>query len=156
MNLAGDGLANLVGKDYKILQFHFHTPSEEIIDGKVYPINAHLIHKSADAKLGVVVIFFREGKENSALKDIFASLPKSEAKSALKRKFNANDLLPSSVANYNYTGSLTTPPCSEEVSFFILKTPIEMSASQVGAFKRIFNMNARPVRTLNGRVIQSN
>ncbi len=156
VNLADGGLANLGGKDYKILQFHFHTPSEETVDGKAYPINAHLVHKSADGKLGVVGICFREGKENSALKDIFSGLPKSEAKSALKNKFNANDLLPSSVANYSYTGSLTTPPCSEEVSFFILKTPIEMSTSQLGAFKKVFNMNARPVQPLNGRVIQSN
>jgi len=64
-------------------------------------------------------------------------------------------LLPSSIANYSYTGSLTTPPCSEEVSFFILKTPIEMSAGQLAAFKKVFSMNARPVQPLNGRTIQA-
>jgi len=155
INLADGGVANLAGKEYKILQFHFHTPSEEKIDGKPYPINAHLVHKSADGKLGVVGIFFKEGKENAALKDIFSALPSSESKVALKNKFNVADLLPSSIANYSYTGSLTTPPCSEEVSFFILKTPIEMSAGQLAAFKKVFSMNARPVQPLNGRTIQA-
>lgn len=155
VNLVDGGLANLGGKDYKILQFHFHTPSEETVDGKAYPINAHLVHKSADGKLGVIGVFFKEGKENPALKGIFSALPKSESKSALKSKFNAADLLPSSMANYSYAGSLTTPPCSEEVSFFILKTPIDMSASQLDAFKKVFSMNARPVQPLNGRTIQA-
>jgi carbonic anhydrase len=154
VNLADGGIANLAGKEYKILQFHFHTPSEEKIDGKAYPINAHLVHKSADGKLGVIGVFFKEGKENAALKGIFAALPNAESKTPLKAKFNAGDLLPNSVANYSYTGSLTTPPCSEEVSFFILKTPIEMSTGQLAAFKKVFSMNARPVQPLNGRTIQ--
>jgi carbonic anhydrase len=155
VNLADGGSANLGGKEYKILQFHFHTPSEEKIDGKAYPINAHLVHKSADGKLGVIGIFFKEGKENAPLKDIFSNLPKSESKVTLKNKFNAADILPSSSSNYSYSGSLTTPPCSEEVSFFIMRTPIEMSAAQLGSFKKVFNMNARPVQPLNGRTIQA-
>jgi carbonic anhydrase len=73
----------------------------------------------------------------------------------LSKNFNAADLLPQSTAYYSYTGSLTTPPCSEDVSFFILKNPIELSSNQLASFKQVFKMNARPVQPLNGRVIQS-
>jgi carbonic anhydrase len=155
VNLKDGGSADLGGKEYKILQFHFHTPSEEKVDGKAYPINAHLVHKSADGKLGVIGVFFKEGKENTALKDIFSNLPKTESKASLSKNFNAADLLPQSTAYYSYTGSLTTPPCSEDVSFFILKNPIELSSNQLASFKQVFKMNARPVQPLNGRVIQS-
>lgn len=155
VNLKDGGSANLGGTEYKILQFHFHTPSEEKIDGKAYPINVHLVHKSSDGKLGVIGVFFKEGKENAALKDIFANLPSKESKAALAKNFNAQDLLPSSASYYSYTGSLTTPPCSESVSFFILKNPIEMSSAQLASFKKVFKMNARPVQALNGRTIQA-
>lgn len=155
INLNDAGNATLGNVDYKILQFHFHTPSEEKIDGKSYPINAHLVHKSSDGKLGVIGIFFKEGSENAALKEIFNMLPKKEGKLNLSKAFNPSDLLPKSSAHYAYSGSLTTPPCSESVSFFIMKNPIEMSSAQLTSFKKIFNMNARPVQPLNNRIIQS-
>ena len=153
VNLGDGGGSKLAGQDYQILQFHFHTPSEEKINGKAFPLNIHLVHKSADGKLGVVGVFVKEGKENAALKDIFAMLPAEEGKAPLKASFDAGSLLPASLAYYQYTGSLTTPPCSENVSFFILKTPVEMSKGQIAAFKKVFAMNARNVQPLNGRKI---
>ena len=153
LNLADGGSANLGGADYKILQFHFHTPAEEKIDGKSFPFNAHLVHKSADGKLAVIGILFNEGKENVALKDIFAAMPAAEGKTPLKAPFNVSAMLPSSLAYYNYAGSLTTPGCSEGVQFYILKTPVELSSAQLSSFKKIFPMNARPVMPLNGRKI---
>ena len=153
VNLTDGGTANLGGVDYKILQFHGHTPAEEKIDGKSFPFNFHLVHQSADGKLAVIGVLFNEGKENAALKDIFANMPATEGKTALKAPFNAGTILPSSLAYYNYAGSLTTPGCGEGVQFFILKTPVELSSAQLSAFKKIFPMNARPVMPLNGRKI---
>jgi carbonic anhydrase len=153
VSLADGGSANLGGTDYKILQFHMHTPAEEKIDGKSFPFNAHMVHKSADGKLAVIGVLFNEGKENIALKEVFANLPATEGKTPLKASFNASSMLPSSLAYYNYAGSLTTPGCSEGVQFFILKTPVELSGAQLSAFKKIFPMNARPVMPLNGRKI---
>lgn len=153
VNLANGGQANLGGKDYKILQYHFHTPSEETLDGKAYPLNVHMVHQSSDGKLAVIGVFFKEGKENLALKDIFANLPAQEGKVGLKANFDASTLLASSTSFYSYVGSLTTPPCSEGVSFYILKNPIEMSQAQLAAFQKVFPMNARPVQPLNGRKI---
>ena len=111
------------------------------------------MHQSADGKLAVIGVLFNEGKENAALKDIFANMPATEGKTALKAPFNAGTILPSSLAYYNYAGSLTTPGCGEGVQFFILKTPVELSSAQLSAFKKIFPMNARPVMPLNGRKI---
>jgi len=151
--LADGGSAMLGGVDYKILQLHFHTPAEEKIDGKGFPINAHLVHKSADGKLAVIGVLFNVGAENTSLKEVFTNMPAKEGKVALKSNFDAASILPSSLAYYNYSGSLTTPPCSEGVSFYILKAPVEVSKDQLNAFQKIFKMNARPLQPLNGRKI---
>ncbi len=151
--LPDGGSAILSGTDYKLLQFHFHTPAEEKVDGKGYPFNAHMVHKSADGKLVVIGILFKEGNENNILKDIFANMPSKEGKVAIKSNFDASSMLPSSLAYYSYAGSLTTPPCSEGVSFYILKAPVELSKNQLNAFQKVFKMNARPLQPLNGRKI---
>ncbi len=154
INLADGGFAALPSGEYKLLQFHFHTPSEEKINGKNFPLVAHLVHKSAEGNLAVIAVLFKQGKENAALKDIFAALPATEGKEALKTPFDASSILPASLGFYAFKGSLTTPPCSEGVAWHVLKQPVEMSADQIAAFKKIFKMNARPVQPLNGRKIQ--
>jgi len=153
INLADAGTAKLGGVDYKFLQFHMHTPAEEKVDGVGYPFNAHLVHQSADGKLAVIGVFFKDGKDSAALKPVFADMPAAEGKTPLKANYDLNTLLPTSLAYYNYSGSLTTPGCGEGVSFYILKTPVEMSAAQLSQFKKIFPMNARPVMPLNGRPV---
>lgn len=153
VSLSDGGSANLSGIDYKIAQFHFHTPAEEKIDGKSFPFNAHLVHKNAEGKLAVIGVLFVEGKENVSLKSIFASMPAKEGKINLEKAFNVSTILPSSLAYYGYAGSLTTPGCSEGVDFYILKMPVEISSTQLATFKKIFPLNARPVMPLNGRKV---
>lgn len=147
------GGANLSGVDYQFLQMHFHTPGEEKVDGQSFPFNAHLVHKSADGKLAVIGVFFKEGAENATLKDVFAQMPNKEGKAALKGKVDPASMLPKSLSYYSYAGSLTTPPCSEGVTFYILKTPMEMSKAQLEQFKKLYPMNARPTFPLNGRKV---
>lgn len=155
--LSDAGGANLSGVDYKYLQAHFHAPGEEKVDGKSYPFNAHMVHKSADGKLAVIGIFFKEGADNAVLKEVFAQMPAKEGKVAVKGVINPVGLLPKSLAYYSYAGSLTTPPCSEGVTFYILKTPMEISKAQLEQFKKLYPMNARPTFPLNGRpVVESN
>ena len=151
VDLADGGGAGLPSGEYKLVQFHFHTPSEEMIDGRRFALVAHLVHKNAAGNLAVIAVLFKGGKENAALKDIFNSLPAREGKEALKTNFDASGLLPVSLGYYAFMGSLTTPPCSEEVAWHVLKQPVEMSSAQIGAFRKIFKMNARPVQPLNGR-----
>lgn len=153
VNLAAGGSATFGGSAYKLVQFHFHTPSEERIDGKAYPLVAHLVHKNEQGQLAVVAVLFKTGRANAALKPVFAQLPAAEGSSLKLEAFDPAALLPVERGHYAFTGSLTTPPCSEEVRWQVLKTPVQISAAQLVAFKKLYKMNARPVQPLNGREV---
>lgn len=155
INLADGGAVKLEGADYKLLQFHFHTPSEEQIEGKSYPMVAHLVHKSADGKLAVVAVLLTEGKENPHMKAVFDALPAKEGETRkIQAGLNLTDLLPADRGYYKFTGSLTTPPCSEGVRWQVLKQPVELSKAQIASFRKLYKMNARPVQPLNGRKLE--
>ena len=151
--LADGGSVNLSGQDYPIAQFHFHTPAEERVAGKRYPLNAHLVHKSANGTIAVIGIFFKVGAENAVLKSVFSNLPAEESSVPLPEKFDIGSMLPHALSYYKYAGSLTTPPCSEGVTFYILSTPLEISRAQLNAFQKRFHRNARPIKPVNGRMI---
>lgn len=154
VNLSDAGSATMPSGEYGLLQFHFHGPSEEKINGKAYPLEAHLVHRNAGGNLAVIAVLFKTGKENAALKEVFASMPAKEGKASLKGKVNAAAMMPASMGYYAFKGSLTTPPCSEGVAWEVLKEPVEISAAQLKAFTSIYKMNARPVQPLNGRKVQ--
>jgi carbonic anhydrase len=154
VNLEGAGSLKLESGDYKLLQFHFHTPSEETINGKHYPLVGHFVHKSESGELAVVAVLFKRGKENAALKNVFEALPQAAAeKHALPENIDVSAVLPVKHAYYGYMGSLTTPPCSEGVHWHVLKQPVDISGRQLAAFKKLYKMNARPVQPLHGRTI---
>ncbi len=141
---------------HELLQFHFHKPSEEKIDGKPMAMVVHFVHKNADGKLAVLGVLLKEGNENPGIKTLWANLPKEENVEYVPEgvNFNPGNLLPREFDFYSYEGSLTTPPCTEGVRFFILKTTVNIAKEQVHAFP--FKMNARPVQPLNGRELLSN
>jgi len=145
-----------IGKEtFDLLQFHFHRPSEEQVEGKNSAMVAHFVHKSKEGKLAVIGVLLNEGKDSAAIKTLWANLPPKELEEYLPAKvmFNPASMLPKELGFYNYEGSLTTPPCTEGVQFYILKTPMELSKQQVGKFP--FKLNARPVQSLNGRKISA-
>ncbi len=145
-----------IGKEsFDLLQFHFHRPSEEQVDGKNAAMVAHFVHKSKEGKLAVIGVMLNEGKDSAAIKTLWANLPPKEMEEYLPAKvmFNPGSMLPKELAFYNYEGSLTTPPCTEGVQFYILKNPMELSKQQVAKFP--FKLNARPVQSLNGRKISA-
>ena len=152
VNLADGGSVTVPSGTYKVLQFHFHAPSEEKIDGKSFPMVAHIVHRNEAGKLAVIAVLFNQGAENAALKEIFAALPAKEGKQAIN-PFDTTTLLPATLPYYAFEGSLTTPPCSEGVAWHVLKTPSTLSAAQIDAFRKVFPMNARPVQPLNGRKV---
>ena len=141
---------------YNLLQFHFHRPSEEQIDGKPMAMVAHFVHKSDDGKLAVVGVLLNEGKEHPLIKTLWDKAPRSEGPEVTVAgvKINPQDLLPASLSHYSYEGSLTTPPCTEGVTFYILKTTVDIGKKQVNDFP--FKHNARPVQPANGRKISAN
>ncbi len=155
VNYSGDSFIKMGSKTFNLLQFHFHSPSENTVDGKPYKMEAHLVHKDANGQLAVVGVFIKEGKENHFIKTLWNNLPSEINKENFVNSvsINANDLLPSDGSYYHLSGSLTTPPCSENVNWNVLRTPIEVSAEQVKKFVSLIGHNARPTQPLNRRAI---
>ena len=141
---------------YELVQFHFHRPSEEQIDGKPMAMVTHLVHKSADGKLAVIGVLMRESAvQNRTLWAIWKNMSPKEGPEVEVPSVSINPatLLPESLAHYAYEGSLTTPPCTEGVKFFIMKSPIGIQKEMIDSFP--FKLNARPVQPLNGRKISA-
>ena len=143
-------------KPYDLVQFHFHRPSEEQFDGKPFAMNIHFVHKNDAGEIVVIGVMVKEGNENPGIRTLWSYAPQKEGPAITPEgiKFNPANLLPREREYFSYQGSLTTPPCTEPIRFFILKTPINMSREQIDLFP--FKLNARPVQPLNGRVIESN
>ena len=153
VNYDSGSYIELDGVRYDVLQFHYHTPSEHSVDGKLFAAEIHIVHKNADGGLAVIGILLEEGAENSAYAPFIDNLPaeKSDAMDA-GVTINAADLLPADQTTYRYIGSLTTPPCSEGVKWNLMTTPVEVSADQLAALAHLFkHANNRPVQPLNDR-----
>ena len=146
------------GKRYELVQFHFHKPSEEKINGESADMVAHLVHKNDDGNLAVVAVMLKTGPANKLVETLWKNLPPEKEKEIAVEgvQVNAADLLPAKkAAYYTFTGSLTTPPCSEGVTWFVLKTPTSISNTEVARFAQLYPMNARPTQPLNGREIRT-
>ena len=156
VNYAKGSSINLGGKTYQLLQFHFHSPSEHHVSGKPYDMVAHLVHQAADGQLGVVGVMMKVGKANPVIASVWHHMPKTAGEhNTVKDTVNVADLLPANHSYFNYSGSLTTPPCSEGVNWMVMQTPVDVSAEQVAEFTSIFAKSVRPVQPVNGRIIHA-
>jgi carbonic anhydrase len=145
-----------VGKRlYTLKQFHFHHPSEEHVDGHGYAMVAHLVHADAEGHLAVVAVFLKKDKANPFIDLVWQNLPteKGKALDISGVTLNAKDLLPADHGYYTFSGSLTTPPCSEGVTWYVMKSAVGLSEAQVAAFAKLYPRNARPIQAAHGREI---
>jgi carbonic anhydrase len=143
------------GEEYQLVQFHFHTPSEHKIAGKAAAMEAHFVHRNAAGNLAVVGVMMNEGTENPIVSKVWQAIPPiGQTKTIDNITIDAAQLLPNSKSYYSYTGSLTTPPCSEGVNWAILTTPITISSSQLQEFKKFYPIDARPIHSINDRKIE--
>lgn len=152
----GKGSYITLGEErYDLVQFHFHTPSEHRVAGRSFPMEIHFVHRNKRGQLAVVGVLVAFGEYNLAASEIWDQLPKrSHTKSADTRTLiNARDLLPGNTKYFRYSGSLTTPPCSENVKWLVLQTPVVFSEGQVAKLHRIIGMNARPPQARNSRYL---
>lgn len=156
INTGEKGAMVLDDKSYTLLQFHFHYKSEHTINGLHYPLEAHFVHKANDGTLGVIGIFFKEGANNPTLQKIWDMAPLEKGEIMGKKKIKPKTLLPRQRAYYRYAGSLTTPPCSEIVSWAVFAVPLEASKAQIEAFAGLFDHNNRPIQPANRRFILYN
>jgi carbonic anhydrase len=157
VNYAPGSSIEVGGHRYELKQFHFHHPSENEVAGKPLPLELHLVHADADGKLAVVGVLISTGaKGNSTLQSVWDNLPKDKNNEAKPSgvTINAADLLPKEHAYYTFPGSLTTPPCSEGVTWLLLKAHGEVSAAQLNVFAKLYPHNARPVQQQNARVVR--
>ncbi|MRI83410.1 MAG: carbonic anhydrase [Nitratiruptor sp.] len=142
------------GIPFNLVQFHFHTPSEHTLQGRSFPMEAHFVHQSPSGELLVVALFFEEGHYNKALEKILNDLDGHVGvKSHLKEMFNPGELFPRKLDYYRYSGSLTTPPCSEGVRWIVLKERVEASQDQIQRFQEVMGENNRPTQPLKARTI---
>lgn len=151
----GAGKMTFGGHTYKLLQFHFHSPSENTIKGKSFPLEAHLVHADDAGNLAVVTVMFTKGKANKLLEKVWKIMPTKAGKTnTAKTKINVSDLLPKNKGYYYFNGSLTTPPCSEGVRWIVLKSAVNVSKAQVDKFHSVMHQDTnRPVQPLNAREV---
>lgn len=156
VNYAPGSTITIGSGTFGLAQFHFHSPSEHTIDGSHLPMEMHLVHANAAGELAVLGVFLKEGRHNPALARIWEHLPtrSGESRSVEDVTLIASDLLPADLSRHVYSGSLTTPPCSEGVSWMVLHTPIEASAAQIQAFRALYHGNNRPTQPLHGRSVR--
>lgn len=155
-NESGSSSLTVGGKRFSLEQFHFHSPSEHTVDGRHSPMEMHLVHKGADGEVAVVGVMIEAGEENAALELLWQNLPTVENRAnRTEMQIDVGAVLPADHDYLHYTGSFTTPPCTEDVRWMMMRQPIQLSKAQIAAFRAIINNNNRPVQPLNGRAIES-
>jgi carbonic anhydrase len=151
---AGNAI-DVLGRHYELIEFHFHRPSEERVDGQAFAMVAHLVHKAADGRLAVVAVLLEPGRAQPVVQSVWNNLPLDKGEEVTpKVSIDLSGLLPEDRRYYTYMGSLTTPPCSEGVLWMVMRKPVTLSPEQIGVFARLYPMNARPIQQASGRLIK--
>jgi carbonic anhydrase len=149
----GSGII-FAGTPYTLVQFHFHQPSEHRVDGELADMELHLVHQDAADNFAVIGLLIMAGKPNAVVEPFWGKWSRGEGEVALDDVIiNIGDILPPDQSLYVYNGSLTTPPCTEGVQWFMMQHPIEFSQAQIAVYTEILANTNRPVQPLNGRVV---
>lgn len=156
VDVEGDNSMTVRGTTYKLVQFHFHHPSEERVNYKGFSMVAHLVHKSADGQLAVLAVLIDPGTSNSLMEKVWTYMPLDSGDKVRMPigLIDINEFLPKDKRYFQFMGSLTTPPCSEGVLWQVFKQPVTASREQIRLFSQLFPNNARPVQPVNGRVVR--
>lgn len=154
-NFAPGSFLKLGEHAYELKQIHFHVPSENAIRGKHFAMEGHLVHQDKDGRLAVVAVMFEEGRAQQGLAPLWKQMPASaDGEHPFEGSLLASAVLPRQRDYYYFSGSLTTPPCSEGVSWIVLKHPVEESKAQIEQFAQLMHHpNNRPVQPLNARIV---
>jgi carbonic anhydrase len=156
VDLEGNNSITVRNSTYKLQEFHFHTPSEEMINDKRYAMVAHLVHKSDAGQLAVVSVLMEQGEPSSFIDKVWTYMPldTNDRVHMPDGLLDMNEILPADQRYYQFMGSLTTPPCTEGVLWMVIKQPLRISPAQFKLFSQQFPFNARPVQAGNGRVVR--
>lgn len=156
VDLLGDNAITVRGSSFKLIQFHFHRPSEERVNFRSFAMVAHLVHQNAEGQLAKVAVLLEPGAANPLINKVWTYMPldKGDRVRMPVDLLDMNELLPKDQRYYQFMGSLTTPPCTEGVLWMVLKTPVTVSREQLKLFAQLFPNNARPVQPINGRPVR--
>lgn len=149
IQMTDGGEAVINGRHFALTQFHFHAESEHTIDGKHYPLEAHFVNTAQDGRIAVIGVFFKEGTENKGFQEVLDDVTNKVDQPIT----DIGDMMPANKGYYHYLGSLTTPPLNENVEWYVMKEPVEVSKAQIESFKQLYDHNNRKVQPLNDRVI---
>lgn len=147
----------VMGRTYRLVEFHFHRPSTERVNGRAYDMVVHFTHRDDEGHVAKLAVLLEKGAEHPLIQMLWNNMPlevNQDVAPAVAIDLNA--LLPENRAYYTYMGSLTTPPCTEDVLWMVFKQPLQVSAEQIGIFARLYRNNARPVQPSNSRLIKEN
>jgi carbonic anhydrase len=155
VTVGGGNFITIGNRTYELMQFHFHRPSEERINGKGTEMVVHLVHKDVEGKLAVVAVLLERGQQHSLIQTVWNNLPleKHEVVSP-SIVLDLKEVLPERRDYFTFMGSLTTPPCTEGVLWVVMKQTMQASPAQMALFSRLYPLNARPVQSSSGRVIK--
>lgn len=152
-------------KRFELIQFHFHSTSEHVIDGERYPLEMHFVHQASDGSLAVIGVFIKEGDRLDALDPLIVAIQDvlllDEGEFVEVEETDIDEILPRSLSSYRYIGSTTTPPCTEGVSWILLDQVIEMSSWQIETIQDVIRElnegfdNNRPIQNRNGRIVMT-
>ncbi len=144
------------GARYDLVEFHFHHPAEDLVNGKLSDMVIDLVHKNSTGQLAIIAVRLNEGRVNGSLATLWPSLPQTTGATAtIQDPFNPLGLLPSDRSYWSYMGSITVPPCTEGVHWLSMQNPTELSQDQLQAFARLYPDNARPIQATRGRKISA-
>ena len=151
IQVTDSGQSTINGRQFNLTQFHFHAESEHTVDGKHYPLEAHFVNQSQDGRIAVIGVFFKAGRENLGFEEVLADVTNKKIDAIT----DIDKIIPENKSFYHYLGSLTTPPLTENVEWYLMKAPLEVSQAQLAAFKKLYAHNNREIQPLNDRKILS-
>ncbi len=155
VNVSAGNFVTVQNRSYELVQFHFHRPSEERINGRSFEMVVHMEHRDPEGKLAVVAVLLERGKGNSTIQTVWNNLPLEKHDTITPSVvLDVGELLPASREYFTYMGSQTTPPCAEGVLWLVMKQPMQAAPAQMALFSRLYPLNARPVQASSGRVIK--
>ncbi|TRZ64729.1 MAG: carbonic anhydrase family protein [Rhodocyclaceae bacterium] len=155
VNVGAGSTIAVMGRRFELVQLHFHRPSEERVNGMAFDMVVHLVHKDLDNQLAVIAILLEHGKEQPLIQSIWNNLPlEVNQEISPSVAIDLNRLLPENRTYWTYMGSLTTPPCTEDVMWIVFKQPVPVSEDQVAIFARLYRNNARPIQAVNNRLVK--
>jgi carbonic anhydrase len=154
LNMGQTSVLGYGNAQYRMVQFHFHHPSEHLIGSKSFAMEAHFVHANAGGSLAVIGVLMTAGRTNAVFSKIVSTMPEKEGPPVnADPAINPNGLLPAARSYYRYSGSLTTPPCSETVDWLLLTDPIQVAEADITRFAKLYPMNARPAQKANRRFV---